>query len=75
MDYKIVVIGFFLYFLTNAIVAAFFAPFGAMIAGYFGILGAYAAILGSSIISFPILILVFWFASKAGVRGEIPETG
>ena len=73
MDSKAVAIGFLLYFATNAFVALFLSGFAAMIWGVFGILGTLAIVLGSSIVSFPVLILVFYIANRMGVEGDIPE--
>ena len=73
MDSKAVFVGFLLYASTNFIVATFLTGIAAMIGGFFGVLGTLAVVLGSSIVSFPILILVFYLANRVGVKGDIPE--
>ena len=73
MDSKAVFVGFLLYASTNFIVATFLTGVAAMIGGFFGVLGTLAVVLGSSIVSFPILILVFYLANRVGVKGDIPE--
>ena len=73
MDSKAVFVGFLLYSGTNFIVATFLTGIAAMIGGFFGVLGNLAVVLGSSIVSFPILILVFYLANRVGVKGDIPE--
>ena len=73
MDSKAVFVGFFLYASTNFIVATFLTGIAAMIGGFFGVLGTLAVVLGSSIVSFPVLVLVFYLANRVGVKGDIPE--
>ena len=73
MDSKAVFVGFLLYASTNFIVATFLTGIAAMIGGFFGVLGTLAVVLGSSIVSFPVLILVFYLANRVGVQGDIPE--
>lgn len=73
MDSKAVAIGFLLYFTTNFLVATFLTGVAAMIGGLFGALGTIAIVLGSSIVSFPVLILVFYLANRVGLEGDIPE--
>ena len=73
MDSKAVFVGFLLYASTNFVVATFLTGIAAMIGGFFGVLGTLAVVLGSSIVSFPILILVFYLANRVGVKGDIPE--
>lgn len=68
-----VALGFILYFLASAGAALFVAPQAGFLMAWLAFAGAYAALLFSAIISFPILVLVFWLANKTGHYGEIPE--
>lgn len=69
-----ILVGFLLYFVANFFVATFLTGIAAMIGGFFGVLGTIAIVLGSSIVSFPVLVLTFWAAHKAGIGASIPQT-
>ena len=74
MDSKAVFVGFLLYASTNFIVATFLTGIAAMIGGFFGVLGTLAVVLGSSIVSFPVLIVIFAAAHRANIKAQIPES-
>jgi hypothetical protein len=73
MDNMEFAFGFGLYFIASVVAGVFVAPYAAFLVQYLSWAGAFTSYLFGAIISFPILVLMFYLANRGGVDAAIPE--